>query len=92
MADGKTFLCLIPATEALVDAYSRMGYSSQTELFDKASDKALAIRSASLGFSDFAAPDSADAPLLTADFGLLKAFSQIDEDTRFCFAAPMGER
>ena len=92
IADGKDLLCLIPATEALAKTYSRMGYSRKIELFDKASEGSHAITPASRGFSDFAAPDCADAPLLTADFGLLKSFSQIDEDTRFCFAAPMGER
>ncbi|MBO7250381.1 MAG: GNAT family N-acetyltransferase [Clostridia bacterium] len=92
IADGKDLLCLIPATEALVDTYTRMGYSSKIELFDKASERSHAIRSTSRGFSEFAAPDGADTPLLTADLGLLKAFSHMDEDTHFCFAEPMGER
>ncbi len=92
LADGKDMLCLIPATDKLATTYTRMGYSQKVLLSGKETSGKCALFSTSLGFSEFAAPDSADAPVLTADFGLLKAFSHIDAANEFCFAEPMGER
>ena len=89
---GADFICLIPATERLADTYSRMGYSKKISLCDAPQKAGDAIISSSLGFIDFATPDSADAPLLTVDFGLMKPLGKCAEQQEFYFSAPMGER
>lgn len=89
---GADFICLIPATERLAGTYSRMGYSKKISLCDAPQKAGDAIISSSLGFIDFATPDSADAPLLTVDFGLMKPLGKHAEQQEFYFSAPMGER
>ena len=89
---GADFICLIPATERLADTYSRMGYSKMVSLSDFADKTGVAISSASIGFREFATPDTADAPLLTVDFGLMKPLGRRAEQQEFYFSAPMGER
>ena len=89
---GADFICLIPATERLADTYSRMGYFKKLSLCDSEDKRGAAIFSASLGFREFATPDTADAPLLTVDFGVMKPIGKRAAQQEFYFSAPMGER
>ena len=86
------FICLIPATERLASTYARMRYFKKVALYDAAEKSGAAILSASHGFSDFATPDTDDAPLLTVNFGVMKPLTRRAEQQSFYFATPMGER
>ena len=89
---GADFICLIPATERLADTYAHMGYSKKISLFDTPVKKGDAIFSKSLGFREFATPDSDTAPIFTVNFGMIKPLSAKVKDLDFYFAEPMGER
>ena len=89
---GADFICLIPATERLAETYARMGYSKKVALYDAPEKNGDTIFAASLGFREFASPDSTDAPLLTVNFGVMKPLSERASDNEFYFAEPMGER
>ena len=92
VARGADFICLIPATDRLASTYSRIGYSKRIALCDAPEIHGDAIRPRSRDFYEFAIPESADVPLLTVDFGVMKPLTECADNQEFHFASYMGER
>ena len=88
--NGDDFICLIPATEALVESYSKMGYSISVALCDSASDSIEKLTVSCDGFRRFVATDEDTSP--TVSFGLMKPLgNKVTEDMSFSFSERMGE-
>ena len=84
------FICLIPATDALVKTYSKMGYSISVALCDSVSDNGQMLHIVCDGFRRFAAVEEDSQPVVR--FGLMKPLSDsVAEKMTFSFSERMGE-
>lgn len=88
--NGDDFICLIPATDALVRSYSKMGYSISVALCDSASDSTEKLTVSCDGFRRFAATEE-DAQSAVR-FGLMKPLgNSVTKKMSFSFSERMGE-
>lgn len=86
---GASFLCLVPADEALAETYRRMGYGTEVALWEDADEKAEKILPAGEGFCRLA-KDWYETEHVSR-YGLLKWLSTPQKNRKLAFACPMGE-
>lgn len=87
---GDDFICLIPATDALVRSYSKMGYSISVALCDKALDSTEKLNVTCEGFRRFTDVEEDSQPAVR--FGLMKPLNDlVTEKMSFSFSERMGE-
>lgn len=90
LADGCSFICLIPVSQRVALSYRKMGYSLRVSLCDGHAKDSASIYPHCEDFRRYAASDSSE--LLSEPYGLLKPLSASFGSLECRFAEPMGER